>query len=401
MAIIRSRTKKTASWNRHAAPTSTASHSTPPCCCCVITSSPSGHGLARIKERRSHRAVQTLSSFLLLLCLISPLDLLYSLRRLSLTTSEIITLHQSHHRTAREIRYSRVEFLDPPLLAAHHYISTWGKPKTTTANVTILMNHASSLGRVIELKSMSSLTRQTILQDSHYYKHERKDLFETKDCVAQHPWQNAMYPSCSLFHERDLTSLFRQERKEGSTSKNNSTPVETVRIVAKGGWRNVWVLSQDYGEVEPSHVLKTLRWKHDTTEQNLDTTRIDALAMERLTSSKYVMDIFGYCGTSSLVEFANGPDVSQTMWPDGAEKDGDIDREQYEASSKLHTKLELLHIAVQATMGLAAFHNIDKEGFPSIAHNDISPTQWVKIGNTYKLVRDAVFLQLFECETTS
>jgi hypothetical protein len=36
-------------------------------------------------------------------------------------------------------------------------------------------------------------------------------------------------------------------------------------------------------------------------------------------------------------------------------------------------------------MGLAAVHNIDKEGQASMAHTDISPTQWIKIGNKYKL----------------
>jgi hypothetical protein len=383
--MIRSNSStKTASW---------------PCSCCDVatsSSSSSRQGLARIKgsfwsrrrrrRRFPRRAVQTLSAFLLLLLLLSPLNILFSLRRLALT-SEIIIFHQMYRSSSREIRYSRVvEMLEPIWLGDNDRGSTWEKP-----NATKMMNHTSTLlGRVIEVRPMSSLRRQNLLQDSDYYDDERKDEFETEDCVAQHAWQNAMYPTCTLFHERDLTSFFRQGRKgleaKGSSSSNTTGTDEAVRIVARGGWRDVWILLQE-GEPKPSHVLKTLRWKHGITELNLDTNRKDALTMERLTSSKYAMDIFGYCGISSLVEFADGPDISQTMWPDGAEKSGDIDREQYEASSKLHTKLELLHIAVQATMGLAALHNIDKEGYPSFAHNDISPTQWVKIGNTYKLVR--------------
>ena len=41
--------------------------------------------------------------------------------------------------------------------------------------------------------------------------------------------------------------------------------------------------------------------------------------------------------------------------------------------------------ATQAASGLAAFHNIDREGRASMAHTDISPGQFIKIGNRYKL----------------
>ena len=36
-------------------------------------------------------------------------------------------------------------------------------------------------------------------------------------------------------------------------------------------------------------------------------------------------------------------------------------------------------------MGLAAVHNCDKEGRASIAHTDISPGQFVRVGNIFKL----------------
>jgi serine/threonine protein kinase len=36
-------------------------------------------------------------------------------------------------------------------------------------------------------------------------------------------------------------------------------------------------------------------------------------------------------------------------------------------------------------MGLAALHNFDVEGVPSAVHNDISPNQFVKVGNTFRL----------------
>jgi len=36
-------------------------------------------------------------------------------------------------------------------------------------------------------------------------------------------------------------------------------------------------------------------------------------------------------------------------------------------------------------MGLAALHNVDREGRPSIAHTDIGPDQFVKVNAFYKL----------------
>jgi hypothetical protein len=36
-------------------------------------------------------------------------------------------------------------------------------------------------------------------------------------------------------------------------------------------------------------------------------------------------------------------------------------------------------------MGLASFHNMDEEGKASVAHTDISPSQWIKVNGVYKL----------------
>ena len=300
-----------------------------------------------------------------------------------------------------EVRYDRVILLSPD---------------EKLANWTLKLGNATSSKRRYEywasseddedphyVQPMSSYRRQKrIDEDSSSYESEKPEVFEHDECVAQHEWQKLSYSTCNLFHEQDLKSFFREERirRKGRRRRVTDTNKESVRILANGGWRDVWALTP-YNDVrihqdqdqeqqkvvdEPTkHVLKTLRYKHDLSERTIDTHRIDSLVMERLTSSQHVMNIHGYCGTSGLFPFADGPDISQTIWPEGAEKDGDISREQFEASSKLHTKLELLHIAVQATMGLAAFHNFAKEGYPSIVHNDISPTQWIKIGDTYKL----------------
>ena len=41
--------------------------------------------------------------------------------------------------------------------------------------------------------------------------------------------------------------------------------------------------------------------------------------------------------------------------------------------------------ATQAAIALAAVHNIDEEGYPTITHTDIAPAQFIKVNDTYKL----------------
>ena len=41
--------------------------------------------------------------------------------------------------------------------------------------------------------------------------------------------------------------------------------------------------------------------------------------------------------------------------------------------------------ATQAAIGLATIHNIDGEAQASMAHTDISPSQFIKVGEVYKL----------------
>jgi hypothetical protein len=41
--------------------------------------------------------------------------------------------------------------------------------------------------------------------------------------------------------------------------------------------------------------------------------------------------------------------------------------------------------ATQAAIALATMHNIDQEGYPTIAHTDIAPAQFIKVNDIYKL----------------
>lgn len=45
---------------------------------------------------------------------------------------------------------------------------------------------------------------------------------------------------------------------------------------------------------------------HDPNDETFELSRVDGVALEQLTKSKFTINIYGFCGTSSLQEFASG-----------------------------------------------------------------------------------------------
>lgn len=83
--------------------------------------------------------------------------------------------------------------------------------------------------------------------------------------------------------------------------------------------------------------------------------------MDRLTSSPYISNIYGFCANTNFVEYANGGDLRDFLYS--------------------HTDLnstESLKIALDVMTGMADLHNSEKEGVAAIAHTDISQYQWLR-----------------------
>ena len=75
-------------------------------------------------------------------------------------------------------------------------------------------------------------------------------------------------------------------------------PQITTMINPSGGtYRSVWEVRDSFNN---SVALKTLQMKRSFSESNLDGQRLDAITSEKLTSSKYISDIYGYCETFSI-----------------------------------------------------------------------------------------------------
>jgi serine/threonine protein kinase len=81
--------------------------------------------------------------------------------------------------------------------------------------------------------------------------------------------------------------------------------------------------------------------------------RNDAVAMERLTASRSVIDIYGFCGMAVITEFA-----------------GSVLDKRTDIRSSSQTQLAF---AIDIAQGLADVHNIDGEEIgPTLVHNDIN-----------------------------
>ena len=132
--------------------------------------------------------------------------------------------------------------------------------------------------------------------------------------------------------------------------------------------------------VDNDHVvLKTLRMERDFLEEYYELHRRDALAMERLTFSPYVLNIYGYCGQSAINELAN-------FGVEGLTSLEQIARQFRGANVEPVNKIKL-QLASMVASGVSHMHSIDypdhipKIGSPprirpsnaTLVHYDLNP----------------------------
>jgi len=203
--------------------------------------------------------------------------------------------------------------------------------------------------------TFDEVSAQVHLLDSKDYKDNMRDELEEGDCVAQFDWQTMSYPTCNSLHELDFNDL-------------RPFPKSFVRVnlVGNGYWRDVWAVKDVFNKL---YALKTMRIRHDWVDRNYDRHRRDALASERLTSSKNIVDVYGYCGNSGIFEYGSGGDIETMLW---------YSKDHWNAT-------ERLIVAYQVATAIADMHSYPDEDHPSIVHTDISTSQFIFINGRYKL----------------
>ncbi|KAL7581141.1 hypothetical protein ACA910_005936 [Epithemia clementina (nom. ined.)] len=155
-----------------------------------------------------------------------------------------------------------------------------------------------------------------------------------KNCIPLASWQTASYPTCNIMHDIDMKAhLLAQWQKPGglvpslaSDVANNTIAIGNLtatelfsstgwwpelHILAKGWFRTTWEWRNRYPDTTKNDndivVLKTLRMEREFLSEYYDLHNRDAMAMERLTFSPYVVNVYGYCGQSALNEYADFP----------------------------------------------------------------------------------------------
>jgi hypothetical protein len=103
-------------------------------------------------------------------------------------------------------------------------------------------------------------------------------------------------------------------------------------------------------------ILKTVRWNHDYVPTTFIETRMDALVMERLTSSPRIVDIYGHCGSAVWVEAIPFPIEEVIVHGDGYMKPEQLMDQTELKSYNQFTPKEKLDIALAMAVSLADLH---------------------------------------------
>ncbi|KAL7487597.1 hypothetical protein ACHAW6_013180 [Cyclotella cf. meneghiniana] len=220
-----------------------------------------------------------------------------------------------------------------------------------------------------------------VRKNSKKYRVHEAEPFESDTCKAKHKWQIGAFPNCNNLHEfelGELTHMHGRAMRQALNAKDGEGD-EQVKYWSHGYWRDVWLLSKAVaaGKAEEITVLKTLRMTHDFTDRNYDRHRKDALASERLSKSPNVVDIYAYCSNSAIFEYGDAGDIDSKIWP-------------YDKKVKKHyvaelSSLEMIDLAYQVARAIADIHDVEDDGIASIAHTDITPTQFILINGRYKV----------------
>ena len=210
------------------------------------------------------------------------------------------------------------------------------------------------------------MLNRSVVFDINYTESIPPMSFEEKDegrawpvpenCEPQYDWQNATLPTCNIIHEQDVA--------EQLTTTSNME----ASLLAGGGYRNVWMIRNGThlapGQQEPPVAFKTLLFERDWYEVQFERHDLDAMASAVFQGSPYILNMYGHCGTSGAYEFASGGHLRDFIAEWGSQFTPEI-------------KMELAYNVMAA---IADLHNYVKEGMPWIAHTDIFPDQFVRMG---------------------
>jgi len=167
-------------------------------------------------------------------------------------------------------------------------------------------------------------------------------------CQPMADWQLQSFPTCNLVHEASLLAAM--------------MPMDDdLNVLGRGWFRTTWKLDTAFDSL----VLKTLRIEREYKREYYELHRRDAMVMERLTSSPFVVSVFGMCGNSAFNELADFP------FP-GVQSLEVFNRRMRGQEGPTVSRIKL-RMAASVAVGLADIHGIDSNTRASVAHYDLNP----------------------------
>ena len=164
--------------------------------------------------------------------------------------------------------------------------------------------------------------------------------------IHKNALDTTVYPACNIVHEISMT-------------ENNFS------YLTEGTARATF-LSKD--ATSTTIVFKISRWDEtDFSPYGLSKNRKDGMTLEALTSSDYIVKIFGYCGASQILELGEGGNTHDLI--------------QRSRDKKVNLSyLDRLKVSVQLATAVADLHD-----YAHASHRDICCHQFVNVNGVYKL----------------
>jgi hypothetical protein len=189
-------------------------------------------------------------------------------------------------------------------------------------------------------------------------------------CEYVEDWeaQTTVPPTCNSIHEIGTFRLFMAKSPSYYYDDMTFSPSRT------GSMKQVWEMNKDEADMPVIFKTNMLDGQHYTVRQMYGDVK-DAIVMERTSASQHIMDMYGWCQQSAILQRADG---ALNDWV----------RKQYnDKHIPLHTQLlptivpsgHLLHYAHMMTKSVYDMQMISdvNPNLPMVIHNDIKRAQFL------------------------
>jgi serine/threonine protein kinase len=146
-------------------------------------------------------------------------------------------------------------------------------------------------------------------------------------------------------------------------------------FLSSGSYRDAWRFRREHAVMDHFVIKRMiLKKKHNWDEKDVYKINKEANILERLSHSPRVLDIYGACGTTVLIEAMAGDLHKKIILGDGYANQTELDALDEVQSFNHFTASEKLQISLDMAESLADLHGF--EGGP-IIHADTHIEQWL------------------------